>query len=184
MKRSELEALELSAEQIDKIMALHGADIETHKAATAAANKTIADLQAAVKQYDGVDVEKLRGDLAALEQKYQDDMTGMRLNHAVDLALSAAKARNPKVAKAALDLSKLTLDGDAVKGLDEQLAALRESDAYLFADAQPKIIGAPPVKKTAPEGGARRYTHEQIAAMSPEDINRNWPEISKSLDQK
>lgn len=83
-------------------------------------------------------------------------------------------------------MSKLSLDGDAVQGLDEQLAALRASDAYLFdgqESAAPPVTGAPSARKTAPTGGARTYTREQIAAMSPEEINRNWSDISKSLDQ-
>ena len=97
-----------------------------------AANHTIGELQAAAKKFDGVDVEQLLGDLAALQTKYDSDVSALRLDNALNAALSAAKAKNPKLARAALDVSRLKLDGETVLGLDEQLKALKESDGYLF----------------------------------------------------
>ncbi len=60
----------------------------------------------------------------------------MRLDNAVERALMAAKTKNPKLAKAALDMSLIKLDGDAILGLNEQLEKLKASDGYLFEDSK------------------------------------------------
>ena len=98
------------------------------------ANKTIADLQDAVKKFDGVDVEALNRQIGDLKEKYDKDTSALKLNSALDMALVSAKAKNPKLAKAALDLSLIKLDGDKLLGFDEQIAKIKESDGYLFDD--------------------------------------------------
>ena len=45
---------------------------------------------------------------------------------------SGAKSKNIKSVKANLDLEKIKLDGDKLLGFDDQIKALKESDAYLF----------------------------------------------------
>lgn len=51
---------------------------------------------------------------------------------AVDLTLVKAGARNPKAVNALLKLDDVEVTDAGIKGLDEQLTALKESDAYLF----------------------------------------------------
>ena len=99
MERKFLESFGIEKEAIDKIMAENGKDIEAQKALTAAetqkvtaANNTIKQLLNAVKKFDGVDVEKLKGDLAALQQKYDADTAKLRLDNALDVAIIDAKA--------------------------------------------------------------------------------------------
>ena len=77
-----------------------------------AANNTIKQLQDAVKKFDGVDVEKLKGDLAALQQKYDADTAKLRLDNALDVAIIDAKGRSTKAVKAFLDYGKLKLKDD------------------------------------------------------------------------
>ena len=76
MERKFLEELGLEKEAIDKIMAENGKDIEAQKALTLAeseklkkATETISQLQDTVKQFDGVDVEKLKSDVATYLKK-------------------------------------------------------------------------------------------------------------------
>lgn len=96
------------------------------------ANKTIADLQDAVKKFDGVDVDALNKQIGDLKEKYDKDTSALKLNSALDMALVSAKAKNPKLAKAALDMSVIKLDGDKLLGFEEQIARIKESDGYLF----------------------------------------------------
>ena len=132
MERKFLESLGIEKEAIDKIMAENGKDIEAQKALTAAetqkvtaANNTIKQLQDAVKKFDGVDVEKLKGDLAALQQKYNADTAKLRLDNALDVAIIGAKGRSTKAVKAFLDYGKLKLKDDGtIDGLD--LEALKK----------------------------------------------------------
>lgn len=100
------------------------------------ANTTIKTLQDAVKKFDGVDVEKLKGDVKNWETKYNDDIAALKLSSAIDTDLMKAKVKNLKVVKGCLDTSKIKLDGDTLLGLSEQLDALRTSDAYLFESTE------------------------------------------------
>lgn len=98
------------------------------------ANATITGLRETVSKFDGVDVEKLKKDAADWETKYNSDIAAVKLDSAVSLALVEAKAKNPKLARAALDMSLVKLDGDKLLGLSEQLENLRKSDSYLFEE--------------------------------------------------
>ena len=96
------------------------------------ANTTITGLRDTVAKFDGVDVEKLKKDAADWETKYNTDLAAAKLDSAVSLALVEAKAKNPKLARAALDMSLIKMDGDKLLGLSEQLENLRKTDGYLF----------------------------------------------------
>lgn len=96
------------------------------------ANNTITGLKDTVAKFDGVDVEKLKTDAKDWEEKYNTDIAAVKLDSAVNMALVEAKAKNPKLAKAALDMSLVKMDGDKLLGLSEQLENIKKSDPYLF----------------------------------------------------
>ncbi len=96
------------------------------------ANETIKGLRETVTKFDGVDVDGLKNSVKDWENKYNTDIAAVKLDSAVNMALVAAKAKNPKLAKAALDMSIIKLDGENLTGLTEQLDNLKKSDAYLF----------------------------------------------------
>lgn len=100
------------------------------------ANQTISGLRDTVSKFDGVDVDKLKKDAADWESKYNADIAAVKLDSALNLALIEAKVKNPKLARAGLDMSLIKLDGDKLLGLSEQLEALKMSDGYLFEDAE------------------------------------------------
>lgn len=96
------------------------------------ANDTIKGLKDTVSKFDGVDLDGLKNSVKDWENKYNTDIAAVKLDSAVNMALVEAKAKNPKLAKAALDMSIIKLDGENLTGLTEQLDKLKESDAYLF----------------------------------------------------
>jgi hypothetical protein len=100
------------------------------------AKETIKGLQEEVAKFDGVDVEGLKNKAKEWETKYNTDISAIKLDSAVNMALVNAKAKNPKLAKAALDLSIIKMDGDNLTGFTEQLGKLKESDPYLFEEEQ------------------------------------------------
>ena len=100
------------------------------------ANETIKGLKETVSKFDGVDLDGLKKSVTDWENKYNTDIAAVKLDSAVNLALVAAKAKNPKLAKAALDMSVIKMDGDNLLGLSEQLDNLKKSDAYLFEEEQ------------------------------------------------
>lgn len=159
MKTEDLKAQGFTEEQIKYIMAENGKDIETEKAKITAeaekltkANETIKTLQDTVKKFDGVDVEKLKQDLADAETKYNTDLSATKLNYALEARLAKEGAVNSKAVKALLDSSKISLDGDNLIGVDEQLKSLKESEKWAFKADTPDVPGAggnpPPTTQT------------------------------------
>lgn len=99
-------------------------------------------------------------------KEYQKQLFKQRFDFELDKALTNAKVRNTKAVKALIDLDIVKMDEDGkLKGLDEQLAKLRESDSYLFEDSEnPKPI----------------FTTGQHARQS-QDQSDKWLEAFKSL---
>ena len=93
--------------------------------------------------------EESEREMEELSARYERELTETRLRSAVDLALCEAGAKNPRVARAALDLGALKPGPGGVEGLREQIEALRASDGYLFADAGslPRVMTGPPHRR-------------------------------------
>nr|DAK78398.1 MAG TPA: minor structural protein [Caudoviricetes sp.] len=107
--------------------------------------------------------EKLAGDNEALKtqlttaqeanktakSEYEANLKKVTLDSKIESALLGAQAKNTKAARALLDESKISLDGENVLGLNEQLEALKKDAAYLFGEKQPDnppppVGGKPP----------------------------------------
>ncbi len=72
--------------------------------------------------------------LEAMRQSWQEDTARLQLENAVERSLWQSGARSIRAVRGMLDTGVLALDADgSVTGLEEQLAALRQSDGYLFA---------------------------------------------------
>lgn len=97
-------------------------------------------------------IEKLQGENKAAKENYDAQVKQMQVDNAVEKALSAAKAKNVKAVKALLDLANAELDGESIKGLDEQLKKLQESEdsKFLF---EAESSGKPAFKGVKPGEG-------------------------------
>ena len=85
------------------------------------------------------DNEVLKAQIAELQAKnkqvtedYEKQLKEQRFAFAIERAVAKADARNVKAVMALLDTSKISLDGENLLGFDEQIAALKKSDPYLF----------------------------------------------------
>ncbi|MBQ7295996.1 MAG: phage scaffolding protein [Clostridia bacterium] len=99
------------------------------------ANTTIKTLQDTVRKFDGVDVEKLKNDAKNWETKYNDDIAKLRLDFAVETALTAAGSKNNVAVKALLGefLKEAKLDDKgAVAGLSDEIKKLTEGESTSF----------------------------------------------------
>ena len=164
MKTEELTALGLNDEQVKGVFKLHGTAITALQNELGATNNTIKGLRDAAKKFEGVDVDKLRGDLEALQNKYDADVGAARLRGALDAALLTAKARDTRAVRPFIDMDRLSLDGDRLNGLDEQLAALKEEKAFLFDEPSPIRTGARQNAASARFGSARDEGNAAIRA--------------------
>lgn len=152
MERKFLEEKGLEKEVIDAIMAEHGKSIHATKADLAAAESQVETLTGQITERD-LDIaelkknsnsdEDLSSKLQTLETKYEDLKTESetklaqhRKDSAINLALTKAGAKNAKAVTALLDADKLQLNDEGVEGLQEQIEALQETDAYLFQSAK------------------------------------------------
>ncbi|AWI35731.1 scaffold protein gp20 membrane protease membrane protease membrane protease [Bacillus safensis FO-36b] len=92
-------------------------------------------------------IEQLQEENKKVSEEYQQKLDKQAFDFALESALRDAKARNIKSVKANLNVEDLKLAGDKVIGLEEQLAALKESDGYLFDtenDNPPGLAGRQP----------------------------------------
>lgn len=145
MKLEELTKLGIPEEAAKKVLALNEAEVsaETKKLADKDAELTMAadkikELTEAVKKFDGVDVEKLKTDLAEMSKKYDTDTAALKLDNALSKMLSSCGARDADIVGKLLDRSiiKLGEDGKLI-GVSEQIDRLKVDKAFLFGDDKP-----------------------------------------------
>ena len=149
MKRSFLEAMEIDKDVIDKIMTEYGKDVEKYKADIAVLENEKKTLSDSLAERDGQldELKTSAGDNAALQQQIEElqasnkaeverltaENAAIRVNAAVEQALMIAKAKNITAAKALLNLEGAELaDDGTVKGLSDQISALKEAEATGF----------------------------------------------------
>lgn len=125
------------------------------------------EVNEAKKQLEKADITGLQVQLAKLQdeskkakEQYDSEVKKLQLGSAVDKALLAAKAKNLKAVKALLEMDKLQIEGDAVKGLDDQLKALMAGadTKFLFADTQTTFKGFVPAEPKDGTPGAPQPT--------------------------
>ncbi len=159
MKRTELEALGLSKEQIDAVIKINGDDIENAKAVAGAEvtnlkaendtlskqvkerDKQIDTLKASVGDNEELkkQIETLQADNKAKDEAHAKELTQLKIDAAVEKALTDAGAKNVKAAKALLDLVDAKLQDDGtVKGLAEQIQKVSTDEGTKFMFNEPQ----------------------------------------------
>lgn len=163
MKTEMLKELGLTQEQIDKIMAENGKDINAAKGNTESLTTQVTELQNQLNERDNQlkelkktvkDNEGLSAKIAELEQantnmaaESKAKLEGIQKTHAIENGVRDAKAKNMKAVMALLDLEKITYTDGTLVGLSEQLEGLKkgEDTGFLFGESTPpKPAGAEP----------------------------------------
>ena len=153
MTRKQLEDLGLTKEQADSVMKINGDDIENAKGTAATEIKNLQTEVEGLKTQvgdrdqqletlkasagDNADLKKQIEDLqtenATAKATHESELNQLKIDFAVEKALTGAKAKNIKAVKALLELGEAKLDKDGnVKGLDEQIEKLRSGDDTKF----------------------------------------------------
>lgn len=84
-------------------------------------------------------IEELQAANKTASEEHEAQIRQIRMDHAVESALTGAKAKNIKAVRALLNLDDLDVDDDGkVKGLDKQIKKLAEADdtKFLFDAAE------------------------------------------------
>lgn len=159
MKREDLKSLELSDEIIDKVMALHGAGIESHKNQLTTAQAEVETLKTqlteagtTIEGFKKLDVDAIKAAADDYKAKFeqataeaQKQILSIKRDHALERDLKEVyKVKDIKSVKAHLDGEKILFDEktETFTGLKEQVDPLKSSNDYLFADTKepPKIV--------------------------------------------
>ncbi len=125
-------------------------------------------------------IETLQADNKTKDQAHATEIKQLKIDAALDSAISGAKGKNAKAIKALLDMSKVDVDKDGnVIGHTEQLEALTKADdsKFLF-DTQTKatkLKGAAPGEsgKDDTDDGVdtTKMSYEEMAAYLAENPN-------------
>ena len=132
------------------------------------------------------DNEVLKAQIAELQAKnkqvtedYEKQLKEQRFAFAIERAVAKADARNVKAVVALLDTSKISLDGENLLGFDEQIAALKKSDPYLFGvdlkGRMPEGTGKPPKEIPNP------WKKESFNLTKQGQILKTDPELAAKL---
>ena len=153
MKKEELIAKGLSEEQVKAVLDMYNTEIKDYvsKIELDNANSEITAVKDTVKERDKQlkqikenagdneelkkQIEKLQNDNKTANEQYKAEVTQLKINSAVDMALTKAGAKTLKAVKALIDIDKINVDenGD-VRGIEEQIKGLCEGvdTKYLF----------------------------------------------------
>lgn len=199
MTKEELKALGLTDDQVSKIYEDYGKNyapksqlnekIEALKLADREKGEMGKQLDALKKNNKSNDeltkqIETLQQAAKDREKEYAGQMAQIRLDNAVDRALTGAKARNVKAARALLDLTDAKLDDKGeVVGLGDKIKALQKSDAYLFDGEGTKKMGGFKPSESGEKHTEGKYSMDDLANMTPEEINANWASISGQKEE-
>jgi len=158
MNKKELIELGIAEDLAEKIIILHGKDIEGHKTKLTTAETELtaakAQITEANKQIDafkGMNIDQIKASADEWKTKAEQaqaeavkQVAQLKFDHALDGALTGAKAKNAKAVKALLEMANLKLneaDGSII-GLDDQLKKVKEGNDYLFEGetTDPQIV--------------------------------------------
>ncbi len=203
MKREFLKELGIEEETIDKIMAEHGKSVNDLKEKADKADtleSQIQDYDQQIKDRDqqlkdlskqaegNEDLQQQIKDLQKqnedTQKEWEQKLNDQKKEAKLELALKDAEAKNPKAVKALLNNDAITLDGDNLIGLDEQLNNLKESDSYLFGETQPAgLQGRDPVPGQGdPKGKVKNpFTKENFNMTEQGQLIRSNPDEAKKL---
>jgi len=151
MKREDLKAMGLTDEQIDKVMAENGKDVEKAKGDLATketelenAKEQLKTANETIESYKSMDIDSIKQSAEEYKTKFEEaqkqakaDMEKLQFDHALENALTGSKAKNVKAVQALLDLEGLKFNDGDIVGLKDQLEKIKEENDYLFEIDEP-----------------------------------------------
>lgn len=155
-------------EDIDKAVSTHVGKEFVSRTDFNAVNDTKKGLDTQIKERDTqletlkkvdaaglqAEITRLQGENTTAKADFDKQFKAAQLEFKLDSRLMKEGAVNSRAVKALLDSSKISLDGDNIVGLDDQLKAIKEKEKWAFTEVKTEVPGAggnPP-----PAGGANK----------------------------
>lgn len=152
MKKEELLELGLTEEQIQGVFKLNGQDINSIKSER---DNLKSELEVANNKISELgDYENVKAEV----EKYKNEISDLKLNHSIENSLMKSKVKNPKAAKALLDMEALKNSKNFDSDLENQIKSMKESDSYLFEVEGSSVGGAGSVN----EPNVKDMTYSQM----------------------
>lgn len=183
MTLEKLKELGLTEEQQQKVMALKGqyfAELEKERddaktelaTAEAQLQEVTQDRDAQLEKLKTANPEELKQQIEQLQEDYktqgaayEEQLQALKKRSAIVQHLYG-KVHDADIVLAQLDGEKITVENGTVKGLEEQLEALKENKAFLFTEEGPTGTGGSK-GNTAKDGrGAKKVTKEEFEKMN------------------
>ncbi|MCM1326955.1 MAG: phage scaffolding protein [Bacteroidales bacterium] len=191
MTKKQLEDLGVSKEQAESILKINEDDVKNAKVEAVSENQSlrteVSGLKTQVverdKQLESLklssgdneamkkQIEDLQKENTTAKEKYESEMNQLKVDFAVEKALTGAKAKNVKAVRALLDLADAKLDKEGnVKGLQEQIEKLVSADdtKFLFDTTQPTFKGFQPEASAQQKPEAKvdvsKMSYEELTA--------------------
>lgn len=137
MRRKFLEDLGLEVETINEIMKEHGKTVGRKDTQIDELEKDLENRDKQLKDLESnpkidPELQKKVNEYSEENKKLKDERRDIILNAAIEVA-TAKEAHNPKAVLKLIDRESLEVQDDGtIKGLDEAISSLRETDSYLF----------------------------------------------------
>lgn len=158
--REDLRNIGIDDESLEKVMSLHGQEIQGFKDKVSQKDTKLNELQNTVDSYkedneqkdnelkglqekakNGDDLQQTISDLRQAnqdkEEQRKQEVKDLNFNHSLENKLRDSGARNVKAVRSLLESENIKFNDEdnEVIGLQDQLEKLRESDSYLFLDS-------------------------------------------------
>ena len=192
MKRDFLKNLGIEdKEVIDKIMDENSADIGRAKGELQTYKDKVTELEGTIKDKDkeistltvkvgdtdalNQEIAQLKNDKNDLTNRLNTEVSKIQKTHAIESGVRDAKARNVKAVLAQLDLEKITYENGELKGLSEQLDALKTGadTSFLFGADKPGTPSGTQPGTPSGNGGTPNTSKTFADAIAKAISNKN-----------
>ena len=100
-------------------------------------------------------VESILAEQGKVMERHKEEISALKLQHGVELAIHKAGGRSVRAISALLDLDSIRQSEDVEKALEESLSQLKKDSGYLFESQQaPKYARFTGVRENAPAAPA------------------------------
>ena len=129
MKREDLTAKGLTAEQVDYVMAEYGKELNPLKAERDSYKTQLETAQTSLKAMEGIDAAGLQTKITELKDQLKGKDTEIAQ---INEAIRKASGRNEKAIRALLDLDTLKASKNQEQDITAALDTLKKDNDYLF----------------------------------------------------
>lgn len=151
MKREDLTAQGLTAEQVEFVMSEYGKEVNPLKAERDSYKTQLDTAQASLKAMEGIDAAGLQTKVSDLTKQLQGkdtEIEKIKSDYAFDAsvkeAIRKASGRNEKAIMALLDVDTLKTSKNQTQDIEAAITALKKDNDYLFQQATtiPRVVSS------------------------------------------